>query len=712
MTADPLVWHEIYWGRPLDAGAVLHILRAWVTNVSVSSVVLETRATKSGVRCLVGAPRSQVAGVESSLQKLAVGTTLGRDEAPRQDVTTVRRLGLTSRERGLRADPEGTAKAIYAALSRVAADEEVVIQTILGPHHKPLAVAGNITTATVQPMWQTALRGDRKLDADHRQAVRTKYAEHGFSTTIRIGVRSARVERRKSLILGTFAALRSVESPSAHLRLMDDQPRRLNSASRPWHWPLVLNLLELTALLAAPIGEDLPGLPRLHPKPVAPEHLARPDDRIIAAASAPGVDGPLGYGLRDASQHTWVLGPNGTGKSTLLLNLITQDLDAGRGLVVIEPKDLVADVLAHIPKHRREDVVLLDASDPESVVGLNPLASEGRSPDLVADTLVSLLHSLHADSWGPRTQDVLMNSILTLARRPGSTLVELPLLLGNPAFRRRVLKESTTDPTATGPFWATFEAMSEGERAQVIAPVMNKIRPWIVRPALRAVLGQARPRFDVRDVLTSHKVLLVPLSKGTLGPDGAQLLAALVLAELWQAIRERAAIPADQRQPVTVYVDEAQDFLRLPTDLADVLATSRALGAYFHLAHQHRAQLTPDMRAAFESNARSRIVFQLAAADAKAMADGQTVLKAEDFTSLAAYDIYARLMRDGHLQDWASGRTLPAPKPSSDPADVRRRSRASYAARVEDIEAAIAALVDPTPASWTNAPGRVPRRPS
>jgi hypothetical protein len=713
MPAKPFVWRQLHWPTPLDPERLTTLLRVWSTDVVSQEIVLETRATATGVRWLLGARVDFLPRLLDPARDLIPGLSAVEASAPREDIQTCRRLSISTRHRPLHDDPVAVTRAVFSALHRARPDEEVVLQLVLGPRRKPAVIPNEVPSSYVRPLWQNVFsQPGANLDTEKRQALRAKHAAHGFACTIRLGVRATRVDRRKSHLLGLYGALRSVEDTGTHLRLMNELPHRLNQPRTPWIWPLVMNTIELTSLSGLPLGDDdLPGLPAAHPRLLAPDRVAKEGDRIIAAATAPGVTGNLGYSVADSTRHSWFLGPNGTGKTTALLNLITQDMAAGRAMVVVEPKDLVSEVLARVPANRRDDVVLLDASDPESVVGFNPLASAGRSPDLVADTILGVFHALYADSWGPRTQDVLHNALLTLARRDDASLIMLPLLLTNPAFRRSMTKTAMQDDRfATGPFWAAFEALSDAERAQVIAPAMNKLRPWLIRPSLRAVLAQQQPRFNVRQVLTENKILLVPLSKGTLGPEGAQLLGAMVLSELWQAIRERVTVPVDERTPVMVYIDEVQDFLRLPTDLADVLATSRSLGASFHVAHQYRDQLSPNMRSAFETNARSRIAFQLSAADAKAMAAGQTELTPNDFSALGAFEIYTQLMHDGHLTGWASGKTLPPPPTTSSPKDVRAASRANYGRPVAEIEASFAELLDQPPQAPTKAPGRLPRR--
>ena len=255
-----------------------------------------------------------------------------------------------------------------------------------------------------------------------------------------------------------------------------------------------------------------------------------------------------------------MLGPTGVGKSTLMLNLAVADMRAGRAVVVMEPKgDLIADILARVPEDRTDDVVLIDPANMERPVGLNPLAGGGRSPELVADQLLGLFHSHYSRHWGPRTQDILGASLLTLARVQGMTLAALPLLLTDSAFRRRILPK-VVDPIGLEPFWSSFEAWSEQERATAIAPVLeNKLRPLLLRPELRAIIGQAAPRFEMRQVFTERKILLVNLSRGTLGPETAALLGSLVVSLLWEAILGRSAVDPRRRHPVCIFLDEFPD---------------------------------------------------------------------------------------------------------------------------------------------------------
>jgi hypothetical protein len=393
----------------------------------------------------------------------------------------------------------------------------------------------------------------------------------------------------------------------------------------------------------------------------------------------------LGIPPKDALEHCHIIGPTGSGKTTVMLNLILADIYAGRSVLVIDPKtDLVHDVLERVPAAREQDVVVLDPSD-ACPVGFNPLAYKGKNPALTADAILAVLRDIFADSWGPRTNDILSSALLTLAQIPGASLVWLPALLTDETFRRKRVK-NLSDPIGLGSFWAGFEAMSQGERNQAVAPVMNKVRSFLLRPQLRAMLGQAEPKFSLMDLFSQRKIILVPLNKGLIGHENARLLGSLVVSQLWALALSRAGIPPEKRHIVGIFIDEMQDYLSLPTDLADALSQARGLGISLTLAHQYRAQLPASLRAGVDSNARSKIVFGLSAADAREMAAMAPELTPEDFMLLPRYRVYAHLLNGGKSTGWIQGRTLP-PTPVIRPAhELKAMSMAKYGKPIEKVE--------------------------
>ena len=409
--------------------------------------------------------------------------------------------------------------------------------------------------------------------------------------------------------------------------------------------------------------------------------------------------------------HTVLLGPTGAGKSTALAHLALADIAAGRGVLLIDPKtDLVADILARIPEQRRGDVVVIDPTSSRPV-GINPLArtqtargaasssssvgggmpGSGASPELVSDTVLATFKGVFAESWGVRVEQVLSAALVTLARTPGATLVDLPLLLTNPAYRQRLIAASGADPLGTGQFWAAYEALSEAQRQQWVGPVLTRLQPFLIRPHLRATLGQAAPSFDLGEVFTRRRIVLVSLNKGVLGAESARLLGSLLVGQLWPLILARAAVEPSRRHVVSVFIDEVQDYLSLPGSLADALAQARSLGAAFHLAHQYRGQLPAALKAGIDANARNKIIFSLSAADAAELARQAIDLEAADFQLLPRFGVYARTMHHGRENPWCQATTLPPAPPTQDALALRAASQARYGQDATEVEAALLA---------------------
>jgi hypothetical protein len=695
-----IMWQEIFWPHPLTESAVANLLRQWAAQMHAPQIILEARASHSGIQYLIGAQIRHAASLRRDIEQLIPGTIVVASGDSRELAAAARRLSLSSPAQSLQSrDQEGSTRSILAALAPVRGKELLILQLVLGTRLAPSLPPHQLPRAH-QSLASLLLTGQQvEKRAAITRDVTAKQSDHGYLARIRIGVTATTEDRRRSLIKGILSALSTLVAPGMQLHNHPERVEKLNRPAAEWsYWAPSqrLSVAEVQHLSAWPVGSPEvphPGQPPIHPRPLRPTFDIKPTDRIVARSTAPGRDRLLGLSAADSCQHLWTMGPTGVGKSALLLSLIRQDLDAGHAVVVIEPKDLIHDVLKVIPQNRRDAVVLLDALDADPV-GINPLDRAGRTPALVADHLFGVFHALYGDQLGPRSSDILRHSLQALAEREDASLVMLPLLLSNPGFRRSITQRAAhQDPFAAGPFWHWYNNLAPDAATQVIAPLMNKLRP-LLDPHLRNVLAQRNPRFNIRQVVRDKKILLVPLQKGVVGPQAAELLGAVVVAELWQAIRERAVTPPENREPIMVYLDEVQEYLRLPTELGDALATSRSLGAAFHVAHQFRDQLPPSMNAAFEANCRSRVFFQLSPRDAKAVASGTPQLEAEDFTALPAFHVYAQLVHDSAVQPWASGVTLPPPKPTSDPTDIRRRSRTLYGQPISAIEAGLLDLLD------------------
>lgn len=687
-------WRQIHFALPLEAEVAVTLLHRLVADASLGRIVLEARARVGRVAYLVGAASGQ--RLDDIVRQLAPGSRVVPLAEDRQAVEQA--LSVSARRARLPLSGErleAVARAVLAALAGTGSQEELVIQLQIGRRSRPSLWSGQ------QPQGWLELLGFASPPAPGSELVgqqRAQAAQHRAGVVLRLGVRASTPMRRRQLLESLLGALRLAESAGLAFRARSEAAWRLNHGQRPWRYPLTLTAHDLACVSGWPIGlGQLPAMPSRHPR-FLPVPVWRDQQRVFARGVADQQDQRLGLSIRDALHHTVLLGPTGVGKSTAMLHLALADIRAGRSVLVIDPKaGLVDDLLARIPAERADDVVVIDPSDARPV-GLNPVAcppGPRQAPEVVADAILAVFKQLFAESWGVRSEEILTASLLTLARTPGATLVDLPLLLTNPAIRRSIVGQHT-DPLGTDQFWDTYEALSEGQRSQWIAPVLNKLQPFLIRTWLRTMLGQAEPSFDLSQLFTQRRIVLVALNKGLLGAEAARLLGSLIVGQLWPRILARAASRQAALPIVSVYIDEVQDYLALPGDLADALAQARSLGVAFHLAHQYRAQLPPGLRAGIDSNARNKIIFGLSASDAAELARQAPELESDDFQLLPRFQIYTRTLHQGQPQPWALARTLPPPPACSDPAQLRLRSSQRYGQDGAATEQQLRARLDGT----------------
>ncbi|HZT66880.1 MAG TPA: type IV secretion system DNA-binding domain-containing protein [Acidimicrobiales bacterium] len=403
--------------------------------------------------------------------------------------------------------------------------------------------------------------------------------------------------------------------------------------------------------------------------------------RVLGLAET-GARRQVSLSVVSGRQHTHVLGGTGSGKSTLLANLALSDAAAGRGVVLIDPKgDLVDDVLARLPEESLSRLVLIDPAETTAPPTLNVL--DGADPEVAVDQVTGVFARIFSAWWGPRTDDVLRSALSTLVRRPGASLADVPRLLTDAAWRAPLVGELSgpgrADAAGLAGFWAHFDSLSAGGQAQVIGPVMNKLRAVLGRRFARDLLGSGSSSFDLGAVLDGG-VLLVRLPKGALGEDTARLVGSLVVARAWQAATARAG--RWQRRDAVIYVDECQNFMNLPGTLGDLLAEARGYHVGLVLAHQHLAQLPRDLAEAVSANARNKVYFNCSPEDARVLArHTEPAVPAAVLSRLGDHRVAVRLVRSGAELSAFTLATRPLPPPIPGRAVAARAAARANAGR-------------------------------
>ena len=395
---------------------------------------------------------------------------------------------------------------------------------------------------------------------------------------------------------------------------------------------------------------------------------------------------PFGLWPEDRRQHVYCVGKSGTGKTTLLRNLIIQDIERGNGVGIVDPHgDLAEELLDSIPPWRTDDVVYFNPADLDYPVGLNLLqnvAPERRHR--IASGVVGAFKSIWRDSWGNRMEYILYAAVAALLDCQNTSILGIQRMLVDRRYRRWVVKQ-VKDPIVRS-FWTReFENYHPQFMQEAIAPIQNKVGQLLMSPPVRNVLGQVKRKVDPRFVMDNRRILIANLSKGLLGEDKANLLGSLLVTSFELAALQRADMPEDERQDFHLYIDEFHNFT---TDsFATILSEARKYRLCLTLSHQYLDQLRDSVRHAVFGNAGTIICFRVGGKDAKIMSEefgGAYPVRA--FTGLGRFEVLAQ----GRSGQSFAGQTLsPLRIRFGRLETVMRRSREKYASRKETVDGKI-----------------------
>ena len=309
-----------------------------------------------------------------------------------------------------------------------------------------------------------------------------------------------------------------------------------------------------------------------------------------------GFEQPVMMAEPDRSRHVYVLGATGTGKSTLVYNMARQDIEAGQGVAVIDPHgDLFEQLLESLPSSRLDDVVIIDPSDTEHPIGLNPMAfpdgpSEREMNRLIGD-LMEMMLELHPElrEWAARFEQFFRNgALLVMNAEPQPSFERLVALFGDERYRHGLLSKCTIAKVRTF-FEMAQRTVGENHFDNWGPAITSKFSSFVDNPVLNAILCSPRKTIDYRTIMDEKRILLVNLAKGAIGTIDARLIGMLVTDGLFQAALSRHSVPRERRTPFYLYLDEFQNFTT--RTIADVLAEARKYGLRLVLAHQTLGQL-------------------------------------------------------------------------------------------------------------------------
>lgn len=380
---------------------------------------------------------------------------------------------------------------------------------------------------------------------------------------------------------------------------------------------------------------------------------------IFGKTNYRGQDSVFGIKEDDRRRHMYIIGKTGMGKTTLLENMVISDIQNGKGLCVVDPHGEFAEkMLDYVPTSRINDVIYFDPGDIDYPIAFNVMENvDPQYKHLVASGLVGVFKKIWADSWGPRLEYVLRNTILALLDFPGSTLLGTMRMLVDKEFRKKVIT-SIVDPVVKQ-FWVEeFSKYPDRFMAEAIAPIQNKVGQFLSISLIRNIVGQTKSTLNMREIMDGKKILLLNLAKGKVGEDAAALFGAMMITKLQLAAMSRVDIIEEERSDFYLYVDEFQNFA---TDsFADILSEARKYRLNLVMAHQYIGQLSEEVRDAVFGNVGTIINFRIGAADAEFVAkEYEPVFDENDLVNLTKFHIYLKLMIDGVASQPFSAVTLP-----------------------------------------------------
>ncbi|HEX7633081.1 MAG TPA: type IV secretion system DNA-binding domain-containing protein [Candidatus Saccharimonadales bacterium] len=539
--------------------------------------------------------------------------------------------------------------AITATLAKFEEGEEAWIQLIIRPaatnwHQKSEKYISGMrggskggTAGLFSALWKPPEHTDgpaaklTEYDQARAKGAEDKSHKLAFETTLRIvyrgNVSSSQASLRLQSIVASYKQFNTTYMNGFEQSRASTDPALLDryTARQMASHPLLLNIEEVATLYHLPhTTVETPFIlwassQTAEPPANLPILTEANRDTIspIAVANFRGHNTAFGMPRSDRGRHLYIIGQTGVGKSGLLELLTISDISSPYGFAVIDPHgDYALSVLRRIPPERAHDVIYFNPADTDYPIAFNPM--EVNDPKLRSHTASELIGVLKRmfESWGPRLEYILRYSLLALLEYPEATMLDITRILTDKKFRTEVL-QYVSDPVVRN-FWTVeFTSWNDKFAAEAVAPVLNKVGAFTANPLVRNIIGQPKSSFNIRQIMDERKILIVNLSRGLVGEDNAALLGALLVTKMQLAAMSRADMPAEERTPFYLYVDEFQNFA---TDsFATILSEARKYALNLTVANQYIAQMSQEVKDAVFGNVGSMIAFRMGADDARGM---------------------------------------------------------------------------------------------
>lgn len=680
------------WLRSISG--TLHSGKARI--LATQTIVFEMWATDRGIVHRIHVPWQEADYIVAQLRSLIPGISVSPDkERPVIRWTKAIELGMTASTRMLNVpNSKDTSTSLLASVQALNPGEMVMLQWVLTPAlPQSMPEKGQARSDSFSIMRQLA--GVSSASSDEVDDRRKKLQQPSLLAIGRVAALSDTQPRARHLIDRLEKSLASLNTAGTSIRrelsLVGSPEERSHLASAPYLFPAQFSLPELVGVMAWPIGSPfIAGLPQGAARHLyASEDIARAG-RLIGHSNFPGNERPIALAYNRASEHFYVGGSIGGGKSTLMANSFAQDVAAGYGGIVIDASNsesgeaLFYRALNYVPKNRLDDVIVIDVQNDR----LNPVAFnvlDQGSARVVVDQITELIGHLYRDTSGIWMRELLFHGLYTLAEHGGYTLLDLPKLIQpktpeESQWADKLIRDVKDRELID--FWVRWDNYSTRDRATHVEPLLNRIWQLTARSEIRNIIGQTKSSFQWADALRENKIVLVSLVG--LPKDTASIMGTLLVNALWTAAQ---SITPDK--PNFLYLDEFQLMTRLPMGLEDMLRLARKHKLGVVLGTQYIDDLTPDMKSAIINAVRSRVIFATSSREARMWQSefGRRAVDESDFLNLARFEAMAQLSTDSGMSSPVTLKALPPLKETGVAKAAVAASSKKYGRPVAQVEA-------------------------
>ncbi len=546
------------------------------------------------------------------------------------------------------------------------------------------------------------------LEEQMVKSIEEKVGQLGLDANINL-VASSPTPGRAQLVLGNLiGAFNQFSSPqygNAFKRVSEGKSRIVSDfILRIFHDKrrMVMTPDELASLWHLPLpSTETPNIRWLMARKAPPPANLPKEGLLLGVVKYRGQEHPVRIKQADRRRHMYIIGKSGSGKTEMLKAMVKQDIEAGRGVCVIDPHgDFAQDALTFVPKQRADDVIFFSPADTERPMGLNLLEYDERYPEqktFVINEMLKIFDKLYdlKSTGGPMFEQYMRNAMILVMDDPasGSTLMEIPRVLSDERFRAYKLSKCKTQVVKD--FWLKEASKAGGEAslANMVPYITSKLTPFITNDIVRPIIGQQKSAFNVREAMDGQKILLLDLSKGKLGDLNAYLIGMVLVGKILMAALSRTDIAADERKDFYLYIDEFQNFI---TDsISTILSEARKYGLDLTLAHQYIGQISQKgdtaIRDAVFGNVGTMVSFRIGSEDAEFLGkEFAPVFTPFDLVNAEAYTANAKLLIDNTASRPFNMAMYPRPMGEKRLVDaIKQLSRLKYGRDREIVEAEI-----------------------